>query len=224
LRILLLSLGVVVFPGIARAADAPPAPDTGHYSVATLFNQANAYARDGKIGMAVLDYERARLLAPADGDIATNLRILRQKNNLPEDPESDLATVFALDPTVVAWLGCAGLLLIGIAVTVGLLQRKRRLLWSAMAACGVLMVLLEAGNAAQVWPRLHDAVVIADDVPARLSPVSVGEPRFQLHEGERVRLRGGHAGFLLVERASGDVGWVASDGVEAILPSPAHGN
>jgi len=35
------------------------------YSAAGLYNLANSYARAGQPGMAVLNYERARLLAPA---------------------------------------------------------------------------------------------------------------------------------------------------------------
>ena len=41
---------------------------TGLYSAAALYNQANADARKGRIGPAILNYERARLLA-LDGQV-----------------------------------------------------------------------------------------------------------------------------------------------------------
>ncbi len=48
------------------------------YSAAALYNQGNAYARAGKPGLAVLNYERAALLAPDDPDIAANLQYVQR--------------------------------------------------------------------------------------------------------------------------------------------------
>src|SRR5262249_5325247 len=43
------------------------------FSAPYLFNLANAQLRDGQVGPAILNYERARSLAPNDPDIAANL-------------------------------------------------------------------------------------------------------------------------------------------------------
>ncbi len=55
----------------AEARQQPQAP--AGYSAAALYNLANAYARAGKPGLAVLNYERAKLLDPQDPDIDANL-------------------------------------------------------------------------------------------------------------------------------------------------------
>src|SRR6202161_2860169 len=47
------------------------------YSADGLYNLANSYARAGKPGLAVLNYERAALLAPDDPDINANLAYVR---------------------------------------------------------------------------------------------------------------------------------------------------
>jgi len=47
------------------------------YSADGLYNLANSYARAGKPGLAVLNYERAALLAPNDADINANLEYVR---------------------------------------------------------------------------------------------------------------------------------------------------
>jgi hypothetical protein len=67
----------------SRATEKATATSSG-YSAAALFNQANAYARAGKPGLAVLNYERAQLLAPNDADIAANLHFVRAKAGLPD--------------------------------------------------------------------------------------------------------------------------------------------
>jgi hypothetical protein len=66
------------------------------YSAADLYNAANAYARAGKPGMAVLHYERARLLAPNDPDIEANLRLVREPLRLPSESRNALARAVTL--------------------------------------------------------------------------------------------------------------------------------
>src|ERR1039458_6525015 len=47
-------------PSAAPSAPAAPQAHSPGYSAATLYNLANAYARSGKPGFAILNYERAR--------------------------------------------------------------------------------------------------------------------------------------------------------------------
>src|ERR1700688_1343375 len=60
-----------------------PAPEG--YSAPALYNLANSFARAGKPGLAVLNYERARLLDPKDLDIEANLRHVREASGQPAD-------------------------------------------------------------------------------------------------------------------------------------------
>jgi hypothetical protein len=55
------------------------------YSASALYNKANALARTGNVGPAILSYERARLLAPSDPDIADNLKALGVTSTLGGD-------------------------------------------------------------------------------------------------------------------------------------------
>jgi hypothetical protein len=57
-------------------------------SAAALYNQGNAYARAGKPGMAVLNYERAQLLSPGDPDLEANLDAVRSAQHLPVAPRA----------------------------------------------------------------------------------------------------------------------------------------
>jgi hypothetical protein len=78
-------LAVCLIVGQAATAAQAGESNTGPsgYSAAALFNRANSCARDGKTGLAILNYERAQLLAPNDSDIAANLHFVRTKAGLP---------------------------------------------------------------------------------------------------------------------------------------------
>ena len=56
-----LLIALALFGAASHAAQAPSG-----YSAPALYNRANAYARAGKPGLAVLNYERAKLLEPKD--------------------------------------------------------------------------------------------------------------------------------------------------------------
>lgn len=199
-------------------AQAPVQRPSG-YSAAALYNQANAYARAGKPGLAVLDYERARLLDPGDPDIDANLRHLREASKLPPDSRGAFARAAGTaDPQILAWVGLAGFLAAGVA----LLARRRygvhRRKLAAAATVGVLLAAAAVGNAVALWPTVHTAIVIVPSAPVRVSPASTGDPLFTLTEARSVRIRAQHDDFMLVQTPEGRSGWVSATDVAAVVP------
>jgi hypothetical protein len=192
------------------------------YSAASLFNQANADARQGKVGEAVLNYERARLLAPGDAAIAANLRHVRTEAGLPDPEESGIVRrLTALPPNLLAWLGCGGILLVGVSLLARRLRPRRPGRWNLATAIGVLFVAAAVGDAVLVWPQVHAAVVVVAATSARISPAALAEPTFQLRAGETVTIQSAHADFLLVTTAAGRTGWVARTDLGRVVPDPA---
>ena len=74
LRMIGLARCAVLLLLILAAGQVCAAPTEPGYSADGLYNLANSYARAGKPGLAVLNYERADLLKPNDPDIEANLR------------------------------------------------------------------------------------------------------------------------------------------------------
>jgi hypothetical protein len=197
----------------------PPAPVLAGYTASTLYNQGNTYARAGKPGLAVLNYERAKLLAPNDPDIDANLRHLRDTIGLPPAPTSRLDVLTRLvNPSMLAWLGVFGLALAG----AGMLAREAfpahrgKLLLPAFLGFCCLAVTVGAG--AGVWPKLQEAVVVGHSVPVRVSPVLIEETLFVLPEAETVSVRDEHDGFMLVKTSSGRTGWAPSANLALVIP------
>ena len=126
------STATAAAPAPATQTAAPPQsqpqpqapPSESGYSAAALYNLANAYARSGKPGFAVLNYERARLLDPNDPDIDANLRHVRETSGVPPPYRSRFNRLTALaDSRILAWVGVLGLLIGGVCA---LAQRRYR--------------------------------------------------------------------------------------------------
>jgi len=192
---------------------------TGGYSAAGLFNRANACAREGKSGLAILNYERALLLAPNEADIAANLHFVRAKAGLPDAPENWFTrSLLYARPNTLAWLGSLGLALAGMSLLLVRLYPQRRLALRSLTFAGVLLVATAIGSAITMWPRINEAVVISREAPARIAPVSAAEAAFKLHEGETVTMRAEHQDFALVQTSAGRSGWVARADLARVMP------
>lgn len=189
------------------------------YSAAGLYNTANAYAREGKTGLAVLYYERAALLAPNDPDIDANLRFVRASKQLPNDePSTFKHAVTVASPTVLAWSGLAGLALAGMSLLAAQRSQRHRWLRRTALAGGIALMALTACNAFVLWPTLNAAVVLANASPVRVSPVPMGDPLFVLPEAETVRITAEHDEYVLVQTRDGRSGWMARANIAPVVP------
>jgi hypothetical protein len=209
-----LSTALILWGFSSHALQAPAG-----YSAPALYNLANAYARAGQPGLAVLNYERAKLLDPNDPDLDANLRHVREAAGLAPDSGGAFDRVVGtLSPRLLAWLGVLGFLLAG----VGALARRvypghRRKLLLATTA-GIALLGLTLANAVALWPTLHEAVVVTHTAPVRVSPVSIEEPLFVLPEASIVRVGAEHEGFVLVRIKGGRSGWVPNASLAPIVP------
>jgi hypothetical protein len=206
--------GLAWWVGQAIADPSPP-----RYSADGLYNLANAYARAGKPGLAVLNYERAELLAPNDGDIRANLEYVRASAHVPAEPRSRLARLAgAIGPSVAAWIGVLGMALIGIGLHARKLTSRWR--WPAVGGIplGILLMISTVSNAMLLAPRMREAVVLVHETPARVTPAPMGDPAFVLREAETVTMVADHDEFVFIRTGDGRSGWVSRADVAAVVP------
>jgi len=219
MRFAALSLAMTLLACQAHAVSA----ETTGYSAAGLYNLANSYARAGKPGMAVLNYERATLLAPNDPDIEANLRFVRDASRLPSDrPTWFERSVRVAGPTTLSWAGVMGVLIAGVSLLAGRLSSRHRGLRRVALGCAIALIGLTVCNGVVLWPRLHEAVVITNATPVRVSPVPMGDPLFVLPEAETVKMTAEHEGFVLIQTRAGQRGWIARANLAPIVPRRAQ--
>jgi tetratricopeptide (TPR) repeat protein len=187
-------------------------------SAELLGNLADSYAAAGQIGLAVLNYERALLLAPGNADLRTSLAQLRKDaglfraKSLPEQ----LAELLGADQ----WLLISGTAFVLLALTVlvvGVIGRKRcpwarRLNFLFLTA--TLLPLPPALLRYQAW---QNGVVTAPDARLLISPFAEAEAVGSVKTGSIIRpLHKEHGGYLLVRDENGRSGWIAQTSFQRI--------
>jgi hypothetical protein len=218
--ILVATIAVTLCGFASHAAPAPaPSPSASGYSAPALYNTANAYARAGKPGLAVLNYERARLLEPNDPDVDANLRHVREAAGLPPQTRGRFDRLMEIaSPRIFAWVGVLGLLIAGLSALARVRAKSHRgKLLTAMLA-GFCLLGLSAANAVALWPVLRQAVVTVHSVQVRVSPVTTEAPLFELPEATIVKLNAEYDDFVLIQTAAGRTGWTQRANVVRIVP------
>jgi hypothetical protein len=212
-RLAALILGTMLLGGQIRAE-----PAQEGYSAAGLYNLANAFARAGKPGMAVLNYERAGLLAPNDPDIEANLRLVRESTHQPVKSRNWFERIATMaSPQATAWLGVIGVLIVGAGWLTGVLSVRYRWIRRMGTVAGIGLVGLTFCNAVVLWPTLHAGVIISAQAPVRVSPVPMGDSLFVLPEAETVAIKAEHEGFVLIETRAGRTGWVSRANLASVI-------
>ncbi|MBN8418126.1 MAG: SH3 domain-containing protein [Verrucomicrobia bacterium] len=197
-----------------QAADRP-------VSAPALYNEGNAVQRAGRLGPAILSYERARLLAQDDTAIAHNLDLARQKAGVaaPVIPWWQKPAHW-LSFNGFAVLGSLSLLLFAVAFfgMPVLSQSIGSIAHGAAVSLGVVTLLAWSAVAAR-WPELDRAVVIGTQPTVHIAPAANAAVLFDLKAGELVNEGGSHGGFVRISTADGRSGWVSAMDVEKVIPS-----
>jgi hypothetical protein len=219
LAITLLGCGIGAAEG--TLAGAAPAPTT-HYSASALYDLGNQAARADKPALAVLNYERALVLAPNDDDVRTNLDAVLKLAGVAAEPAGWLARHDRLAaPNLMYWAGLAGLVLFGGSLLAARLHAPRRRALAAAAIIGAAIAALSIEDAVATMPLLNEAVVMQAS-PAGASPVLDAESQFTFPAAEVVHIRDHHAGFLLIEDSQHREGWVPEANVTSVIPASSR--
>lgn len=190
------------------------------YSAPVLYNLANAYFREGQIGRAILNYDRAQLLAPDDPDIAANLNFARKQAGLFAEQNSLIKEAArSLSMNEWSWLGSMMLFAACALIVAGRVYPARRPYLGLLAGIAVVALLVTGVAIVLQYDTLHRAVVTAKEAVARISPFESARSAYVLSTGEEVNVEKAHGGFLFVENREHRTGWISRQQVEPVVPS-----
>jgi len=190
----------------------------GEVSAALRHNLGNTHWRLGHRGLAILEWERARRLAPRDADIRFNLALARSALQ-DEEPSLWESLDRVLTPDELAWLLTALVWLLGGIAGVALWrdlpwERWRRFMIIGLPLLVVLSVWLglRARDLSLPW-----AVVTAPTVEIRSGPGDQFPVGFTAPEGQRTLILSRRPGWIEVGVPSKNLkGWVLDSAVAAI--------
>lgn len=197
-------------------------------SAALYYNRGNAYYKMGQYAPAILNYERALMLAPGDEDVRANLELANSKITDKIDTAGKFfITVWAQSLRdccssntwavvgVVAFLLC----LIGLYLYIFVRRVAVKKVGFFVALPMLLVAVVANMCAISQNNRLnaHDAaIVFAPSVTAKSTPADSGTDLFVLHEGTKVSLLQTVGDWIEVRIADGNRGWLPQSSIEVI--------
>ena len=197
------------------------AAETGVRDSRLFYNLGNACFKDGRLGEAVVWYERARRLAPRDEDVLANLRFLRRiKRDREEEGDGGFLYRLYQWPTLNELFAALSLSLAGLCAVAGwrLVRGPGAAVAVALGLClgGILGSGVFAGTRLYQEVTLSEAVVTAADGQARSGPDPGQTPVFVVHEGTKVTVERREGPWILVRLANGLGGWLPGELVTVI--------
>lgn len=205
---------------------------TRGYSAAVCFDLANAETKSGRTGDALLNYERARYLAPGDRDINLNLQAARKKAGLEPNPFRWWQIVL-LSINWTVWLDIIGgvLLLIFIAVigtayvpalatAIKIPARPLRNTFRLILFIGIPFCLLMGFAELSTIgfnDRVEGVIIAPKAATLHLSPFTSADVTGTIPEGEVVTVESRHDGYFWVAARDKHFGWIDERDIEPII-------
>jgi len=193
-----------------------------------FYNLGDAYFKMGDLGRAVLNFRRAQLLLPRDGDVAANLKLARAQTLDRIETEDKGAIVnlvrrligsTTLDEAAAAAL-TLWLLLCGLLIGAILRQHRRRPLLYLAGAIGTLLVLgiLSIGIRQIDEHGQPPAVVVATEIMVRSGPGDDYLTEFTLHAGAEIRVVERRGDWVRIGLPGDLQGWAPDEAIIEISP------
>lgn len=193
------------------------------------YNLGNSYYKVGDIAKAILNYERALILKPANEDIRSNLEIARGKT---VDKVTDVPELFFItwlksitnSMGIQSWaiIAICFFLLFIVSIYFFFFSTKivaRKTFFSLALFFLVFCVIANISAAFQRRVRLNrmNAIIISPSVTIRSTPNDNGTSLFILHEGRKVFIKDDSMkDWKEIQLEDGNVGWVKKNDLEVI--------
>jgi len=202
--------------------------NTGYRSANLCYNIGNAWFKLNNVPQAILFYERAYLLKPADEDINYNLQISRTLivDRFQEIPELFFIKWYNLAALILSSNQWARISLFCFLISLACLSlyiysSKHRLkvlgFWFAVGLfiISVSSFILAERNKFLVYDS-HKGIITTAVVSGKSSPDASGTDLFVLHDGTKVTIEDSVGEWIEIRLSDGNKGWVPVNSLERI--------
>jgi tetratricopeptide (TPR) repeat protein len=194
--------------------------NTGYRSANLNYNIGNAYFKLNDIPDAILFYERAYLLNPADENINYNLQISRTLivDRFQEIPELFFIKWYNFISLIISTNGWAKisivsfiLFLLFLSLYIYSSKHRQKVIgfWSAIFFFTISLssFAFTARNKSLVYDS-HKAIIFSPQVSGKSSPDKSGTDLFVLHEGTKVSVEDEVGEWYEIRLSDGNTGWI----------------
>lgn len=194
--------------------------DEGYEGTSLFYNLGNAYYRTGKIGYAILYYEKALKLSPDDEDVKHNLQLaqLNIKDKIEALPPFFL---FRIWETLLGFFSSEGwtiftyILFLAVLFTLGFYFFTKNIAQQRIAFYSFVLALVLFFTSVSLMivklnqeANLKYGIVIESTLTAKSSPDPQGKDAFVIHEGLKVKVEDKVDKWIKIRIEDGQVGWV----------------
>lgn len=202
--------------------------DAGYNNFELYYNLGNCYYQQNKLPYAILNYERAKKIAPNDEELMLNLNIANAKiidiieplpkffliawyESIRNSYSSSSWTIISIVSFCVSLIGLAGFLYFGLPIA-------RKLFFASAAAVLALSIgsFIFAGEMQQIENNRDTAIIISPSITIKNSPDDNSTSLFTLHEGTKVKILDSIKNWNKVRIANGNIGWLPKSAIETI--------
>ena len=192
----------------------------GFEGTSLYYNLGNAHYRLGKVGYAILYYEKALKLSPNDEDVMHNLALakLNLKDKVDTLPpffifnlwEGILAAFSVTGWTIIVYIIFILVLIVFVVYFFSRSVTEQRM--SFFTGIGLTVILLLTISLLIVKMNKEfntkDGVIIETSVIVKSSPDYSSKDSFQIHEGLKVRIEDNVDDWVKIRLDDGKIGWI----------------
>jgi tetratricopeptide (TPR) repeat protein len=202
--------------------------NSGIASSSVYYNLGNSYFRIGKLGLSVLNFEKAKKIDPNDEDIIHNLefvtsRITDKVDAIPQFFlfgwwESYISTFTINMLTMICYILYLLIIILVLSFIFNKAARTKRKIFFTLIPTVVFMfafIIALIGKISYESANEY-AVIIESRISVKNSPDEKERDIFLLHEGLKIKIEDNVDKWVKIRLADGKVGWVEKSTVTKI--------
>jgi len=192
----------------------------GFEGTSLYYNLGNAHYRLGKVGYAILYFEKALKLSPNDEDVKHNLALakLNLQDKVDTLPpffifnlwEGLLASFSVTGWTIIVYIVFILLLIVSVAYFFSRNVSEQRISFfsgAGLAIALVFAIILLVVKMNKEY-NVKDGIIVETAVVVKSSPDFSSKDSFQIHEGLKVRVEDHVDDWVKIRLNDGKIGWI----------------
>ena len=193
------------------------------------YNLGNSYYKMDNIAKAILNYEKALLLNPGNGDIRFNLELAQSKTVDKVTPMSEMffitwtkSLINTMNEKGWARMGITTFIIMLVALALYFFSKKIALKKTGFMVAVIMLLVCIVSNifasSQKTDAQNHDtAIIMAPSVTVKSTPNEGGTELFILHEGRKVNIKDNTMReWKEIQLEDGNAGWVPASVIEII--------
>ncbi len=187
----------------------------GHLNGHVFYNLGNCYIRQNQLGRAILNYKRASLLLPRDGDLKANLKYARSliQDRIEDSPPSLWHTLafwyFSMNFQELLFIFALFYTFFWISALFNLYRDSEWIKWG-LALSLILSISLGVSTGIKYHETIYNTggVILAREAPVRAGFSKKDTTLFVLHEGAEFSMLDEEKGWSKIALPDGKKGWL----------------